>query len=184
MPDLLPPSPLSTNQSSRSYMPGPSHLNNSITPIDDTQEPARSVNLDSPAPQDTPPSPSGIRFAGSEAVTLPVQHCYSQNIAAGPLIQPLDMFSLMTSHDLTHAQLAKTVDELAAWLQVVEVGLTTMLDRTNQDIIEEEREELVISPEDVQPPHTRIIHGFPDPISVESDTNQQIGGSEGFAADA
>lgn len=59
---------------------------------------------------------------------------------AGPALRPLDFGALMQSHDTTHAELAHTVDELAQWLAVVEVGLTHMLDRSTQDTIEEEQE--------------------------------------------
>jgi len=36
----------------------------------------------------------------------------------------------MGSHDGTHAELARTVDELVQWLGVVEAGLTAVLDKT------------------------------------------------------
>ena len=48
----------------------------------------------------------------------------------------------MVSDDTTHAELARTVDDLTQWLSVVEGGLNSMLERF-ADIIEEEGEELV-----------------------------------------
>lgn len=36
----------------------------------------------------------------------------------------------MSSHDETHAELGRTVDELVQWLHVVEVGLSSLLDKT------------------------------------------------------
>ena len=61
-----------------------------------------------------------------------------------PPIRPLDLAPLMHSHELTHAELARTVDELQQWMSVVEVGLAQMLDRTTQDTIEEETEDVVV----------------------------------------
>jgi hypothetical protein len=47
----------------------------------------------------------------------------------------------MTSKERTHAELARTVDDLMQWLSVVEVGLIGMLERSNDLTIEEEQEE-------------------------------------------
>lgn len=46
----------------------------------------------------------------------------------------------MHSHDATHIELARTVDELTQWLSVVEVGLTQVLDKSTENAIEEEQE--------------------------------------------
>ena len=59
--------------------------------------------------------------------------------AAGPAIPPLDFAALLQSDDLMHAELARTVDDLAQWLGVVEVGLGALLD-SGEDTIEEEAE--------------------------------------------
>lgn len=59
----------------------------------------------------------------------------------GPPIRPLDLAPLMHSHEATHSELARTVDELQQWMAVVEAGLTQMLERPSQDTIEEEQEE-------------------------------------------
>lgn len=52
---------------------------------------------------------------------------------------------LTISHEATHAQLSNTVDDLAQWLSVVEIGLTSLLETANEDIIEEEQENEVLS---------------------------------------
>jgi hypothetical protein len=49
----------------------------------------------------------------------------------------------MLSKERTHAELARTVDDLTQWLSVVEVGLVNVLDRGNGDTIEEEQEEAI-----------------------------------------
>jgi len=59
--------------------------------------------------------------------------------AAGPMIHPLDFAALLQSNDAMHAELARTVDDLAQWLGVVEAGLGTLLDG-GEDTIEEEAE--------------------------------------------
>ncbi|KAL6305032.1 hypothetical protein BKA93DRAFT_825363 [Sparassis latifolia] len=59
----------------------------------------------------------------------------------GPPIRPLDFAKLMHSHDATHMQLARTVEDLSQWLSLVEIGLTQMLDKADRDTIEEEQEQ-------------------------------------------
>jgi len=49
----------------------------------------------------------------------------------------------MTSKERTHAELAHTVDDLTQWLSVVEMGLMGMLERVNDDTIEEEQEDSI-----------------------------------------
>lgn len=62
----------------------------------------------------------------------------------GPPIRPLDFRALISSHEGTHAELAKIVDDLAQWLSVAETGLTRLLENsTAQDRIEEESEDIV-----------------------------------------
>jgi len=58
-----------------------------------------------------------------------------------PSIRPLDLGSLMGSHDDTHAELAHIVEDLAQWLMVVENGLSDLLTIPAVDMIEEEQEE-------------------------------------------
>jgi len=59
----------------------------------------------------------------------------------GPAIRPLDFPALMRSHEATHSELARTVEDLASWLSVVELGLVQMLDKATQDTIAEEQEQ-------------------------------------------
>lgn len=47
----------------------------------------------------------------------------------------------MRSHEGTHAELARTVEDLTNWLSVVEVGLSGMLDTASENTIAEEQEE-------------------------------------------
>lgn len=61
--------------------------------------------------------------------------------ALGPPVRPLDFAAVMQSQDALHNELARTVDELAQWLSVVEVGFTQMLDAGGEATIEEEEHE-------------------------------------------
>lgn len=60
----------------------------------------------------------------------------------------------MHSHEATHLELARTVEELGQWLSVIEVGLTAMLGtKGEQETItieeEQEQEEMNLSYHDV-----------------------------------
>lgn len=63
----------------------------------------------------------------------------------GPIVRPLDFGPLMTSHDATHQELARTVDELTRWLNVVEIGLSEMLGRVPVNTMTHEHSQLVIA---------------------------------------
>lgn len=158
MSDLLPPSP-SIPQAPRAPA-SPSPFN--FTPIDTGQPHPRPWPHTSSAASSSTTSLSSLssqmnhsfsdgRVGTSDSSTSFTQshsrsmsHGGSQSFLphdlAGPALRPLDFGALMQSHDATHAELAHTVDELAQWLAVVEVGLTHMLDRSTQDTIEEEQE--------------------------------------------
>lgn len=58
----------------------------------------------------------------------------------GPAVRPLDYTTLITTES-TQAELARTIDDLSQWLSVVEIGLSSMLDMTYANTIEEEQEE-------------------------------------------
>lgn len=47
----------------------------------------------------------------------------------------------MHSNDAMHAELSRTVEDLAQWLDVVEGGLTQMLESAGEPTIEEEQEQ-------------------------------------------
>jgi hypothetical protein len=63
----------------------------------------------------------------------------SSTSSFGPPVRPLNYTALIT-HDSTHAELARTVEDLQQWLSVVEVGLVGMLDKVYADTIEEQEE--------------------------------------------
>lgn len=49
-------------------------------------------------------------------------------------------YAALINQKSTHAELARTIDDLAQWLAVVEVGLSGMLETGHSDTIEEEQE--------------------------------------------
>ncbi|GJJ15018.1 hypothetical protein Clacol_009291 [Clathrus columnatus] len=63
-----------------------------------------------------------------------------------PVLRPLDLLAFAASPAETHAELARTVDDLAKWLSFVENGLTDLLERSlseggGQTVIKENFEE-------------------------------------------
>jgi protein-serine/threonine kinase len=62
-------------------------------------------------------------------------------LALGPPLRLLDYEQVLFSNEGTHAELARTVDDLSKWLSAVEVGLTGLLDKAYEDTIEEEEQE-------------------------------------------
>lgn len=85
-----------------------------------------------------------------------------------PGIRSLDLGALMNSRDDTHAELARTVDELAQWLSVVETGLSDLLLSPAVDVIEEEQEDPGSHADSSQQPRGRL-EGARDHVVVEDD---------------
>jgi hypothetical protein len=48
----------------------------------------------------------------------------------------------MSSHEETHAELERIVDDLVQWLSIAESGMARLLDRPSEDRIEEETEDI------------------------------------------
>jgi hypothetical protein len=48
----------------------------------------------------------------------------------------------MSSHEETHAELERIVDDLMQWLSIAEWGLTRLLEKPSEDRIEEETEDI------------------------------------------
>jgi hypothetical protein len=48
----------------------------------------------------------------------------------------------MSSHEETHAELERIVDDLMQWLSIAEWGLTRLLEKPSEDRIEEETEDV------------------------------------------
>ncbi|KAI0705021.1 Pkinase-domain-containing protein [Cerioporus squamosus] len=146
MTDLLPPSPAPYSVPSRP-------LKSPSAPVQPNSTASSSTtSLNSLASQSNLSS-SDLRLLSSEtsyssharslslggSQSLP---SFPSDIVLGPPIRPLELGPLMHSHEATHAELARTVDELQQWMSVVEAGLAQMLDRTTQDTIEEETEDV------------------------------------------
>jgi hypothetical protein len=59
-----------------------------------------------------------------------------------PPIRKLDFGGLMASHEETHAELERIVDDLMQWLSIAEWGLTRLLEKPSEDRIDEETEDV------------------------------------------
>lgn len=165
--DLLPPSPSAAPPTSKPS-PSPSPLGSS-TPADTTQLSPRTLPFSNTAASSSSTSLNSISslshsLNGDHVPPLPTTHGRSQSFGAshhgfpssqasshlsglhtngvaagGPALRPLDFATLLQSNDIMHAELARTVDDLAQWLGVVEAGLGQLLDG-GEDTIEEEAE--------------------------------------------
>ncbi|KAH9001988.1 Pkinase-domain-containing protein [Lactarius hatsudake] len=132
MSDLLPPSPTTLHANLKSFTSTPSHLYSSFVPSSD------SVNLLS---ANTSLSNLSAIGGSNGATTSLDPHAYSPSA-------PISLFgswiseALMFSHEETHAELERIVDDLVQCLFTAEVGLTRLLERPSEDRIEEETEDV------------------------------------------
>lgn len=154
MADLLPPSPSAASANRRFFAPTPSSLSASITPTDVEDSPKRTAEASVTARQ-PPPSPVE-RQATDQSTSTSSSHATTSSMfarthshttsassagsvggvwAQGPPVRPLDLGSFMGSQEATHTALAQTVDELVAWLGVVEAGLSAVLIRGDADAL-------------------------------------------------
>ncbi|KAH9937727.1 Pkinase-domain-containing protein [Amylocystis lapponica] len=158
MTDLLPPSPSAFVPPSRIHPP-PSPLSTSNAdpsqpslqthPLTNSAASSSTTSLSSLTSQRNPSltaisdslTPSHSRSYSHGGLQALPNLSLSTDVLGGPAIRPLDFPQLMHSHEATHVELARTVEDLASWLSVVELGLTQMLDKANQDTIEEEQEQ-------------------------------------------
>lgn len=123
-----------------SLLPGASMSTPSLEPPSSFIAPPLPVPISSSSPatasmRRTSFSASSSSSAGATRPTSPLpppppipQYLLNQNQPLSfPNLYPLDYSRLETSHAV-HAELTRTVDELAKWLEVVEGGLTGLLD--------------------------------------------------------
>ncbi|KAI0312567.1 hypothetical protein OF83DRAFT_1037777, partial [Amylostereum chailletii] len=138
MTDLLPPSPSVSATNIKPYVPTPSHL-----ALDHHLELVPSTTSGS-ATSVVPPS------SGSQ-LPLPGLGLHSRNNSLTtpsplsrdkiPEIRSLDFGAIIASHEETHAELGRIVEDLAQWFSIAEAGLTKLLESAGEDRIEEEQEE-------------------------------------------
>ncbi|KAI0085126.1 hypothetical protein BDY19DRAFT_457360 [Irpex rosettiformis] len=159
MSDLLPPSPSAVPPPRAS--PSPSPLG-STTPADGAQYSPRILPYANFAASSSSTSLNSLsslqnHLLGNELSSSSVgashmrSYSYSALHAAftssttnpltGPMIRPLDFGAFIHSHEGTHSELARTVEDLAQWLSVVEIGLSSILDKAAEHTIEEEQEQ-------------------------------------------
>src|SRR5437763_1812729 len=131
MSDLLPPSPSAASPVHRYFAPSPSTLSVNTVPNESVSPhhlaPASGIQFPSQSPSimiSTSPT--------AKSVTVDSPSSMSPRWGNGPPIRPLDYCQLLSSQDL-HAELQRTVDDLAQWLALVDQGLSAMLDTSQPD---------------------------------------------------
>lgn len=92
----------------------------------------------------TTPSPDQIPTSSSSSLDNTTTTT-TEVLKAPPVIKPLDLLASAASSAETHAELARTVDDLAKWLTIVETGLSSILEKSFLEgggtVIQENREE-------------------------------------------
>ena len=152
--DLLPPSPSAASSNRRFFTPIPSSLGSNVI-SSDTSNNAMSSSLQTRLPPSSPLAPPSIPVQASapnsprpepvdaSATTSgyalnghKVTSSVSSISSLGPPMRPLDLGALISSHESTHAELARTVDELLQWLNIVENGLSQVLHKKSDFVIQ------------------------------------------------
>jgi len=143
LPDLLPPSPSSLTHTARTFFPSPSALSSSATTPNANGTPLVNSHLADASSTSIPPrTRSPPLFDGrNHTASLSQTSAAGDPGPSGPPVNPLDLCSLVESHEATRAHLSRTVDDLSKWLSLIETGFNRMLDKTVEDSIEEEQEE-------------------------------------------
>lgn len=152
MTDLLPPSPSSLAHITRPFTQSPSLLGSITTGGKESTSFPLGSRADANASTISLPNPSTSTsgLAGHGKVqSARSSHGASRSLTSvpvelacmGPPVLPVDLCSLMGSHEATNAHLARTVDDLTKWFGVLEVGFANMLEQPLSDSIEEEQEE-------------------------------------------
>lgn len=151
MSDLLPPSPTTLYTNLKPFTPAPSHLNSSFVPSDSVHLPVTNSLLSHPEKSNgvtrSLPSPDlHSAFPPPASVSFPTAHRRDPSLPFTypplPQIQQLDFCALMSSHEETHAELERIVDDLVQWLSIAELGMTQLLEKPSEDRIEEEMEDI------------------------------------------
>ncbi|KAF7792280.1 hypothetical protein EIP86_003316 [Pleurotus ostreatoroseus] len=157
MTDLLPPSPSAVPHSRPSPSPSPLAQSDTAVPSPRATPFANSAASSSSTSLNSLSSLQNFSFTTDSSPSMAQSHMRSHSYSysalhssftsspsdplMGPPLLPLDFAPLVHSHEETHTQLARTVDDLAQWLSVVELGLSHMLDKASEDTIEEEQEQ-------------------------------------------
>ena len=124
-------------------MPTPSHLYSSFVPSGNV-----SLLSANPSPSNLSAVEKYSQDPHSAPVSLsPLAHRRDASLPSVyppplPQLRKLDFEALLFSHEETHAELERIVDDLVQCLFTAEVGLTRLLERPSEDRIEEETEDV------------------------------------------
>lgn len=148
MSDLLPPSPTTLHTNLKSFTPTSSHLYSSFVPLLSANlSPSNLSAVEKSSSAITSPDPHSPFSPSVPASLSPLVHRRDVSLPSAyppplPQIRKLDFEALMFSHEETHAELERIVDDLVQCLFTAEVGLTRLLERPSEDRIEEETEDM------------------------------------------
>jgi len=145
MSDLLPPSPTTLHPNPKSFTPTPSHLYSSFVPSDNVNLSSNLYAVEKSSNAITAPDPHSTFTPSAPVYISPIVHRRDASLPyppSLPQIRKLDFEALMFSHEETHAELERIVDDLVQCLFTAEVGLTRLLERPSEDRIEEETEDM------------------------------------------
>ncbi|KAK2467758.1 hypothetical protein APHAL10511_000053 [Amanita phalloides] len=128
--DLLPPSP------STSTLPFRSQINDHNFFAPSLRRYKNSVELHR---SNIPHKKQVSEFSTVGQMNSGITHYFSasRDQVHGPSVVPLNYVDLITNNSVS-SELARTLDDLSQWLSVIELGLTSALDSTFSDVIEEE----------------------------------------------
>lgn len=166
MTDLLPPSPTTLHTNLKSFTPAPSHLYSSFVPsgnVNMLSANSSSSNL-SAFERSNSTDPHAAVSPSVPVSSSPLVHRRDASLPSAyppplPQIRKLDFEALMFSHEETHAELERIVDDLVQCLFTAEVGLTRLLERPSEDRIEEETEDVDNSANNVRGPQSNEDKG-------------------------
>lgn len=135
MTDLLPPSPSHVYHPSHSFTSSPSALSYFSSGQSETVALSKeAATVSSTSTATTAPTFSLPQWLPGETPPISLDL---------PVLKQLHFGELISDPSNAHAQLTKTIDDLARMLSIVEIGLSGMLDPLSAATIKEEQEDII-----------------------------------------
>jgi hypothetical protein len=121
------------------------------------------------APDTSPSTEPKPCFINSQDASISSFTSAASNSSLGPLVRPLDLSTVILSPETIHVELARIVDDLRQWLSIVEAGLIGVLDKVNEDTIEEEQEDVAADIDD-ESQYEDFVEYSEDTVDREGET--------------
>ncbi|KAI0051634.1 hypothetical protein FA95DRAFT_244160 [Auriscalpium vulgare] len=147
MPDLLPPSPSAPTTNLKPFTTTSSGLKPYALPPEHGQS---SLVMQSNGTSKAHAATLSALVNGESHPTHIDSHRRNPSITSNSpspreiLIRPLDFRNVMASHEDTHAELGRIVDDLIQLLSMTEAGFSELLNSAVEDRIDEEQEDLLL----------------------------------------